>query len=97
MDVVERGVMTVHPTWPDHLLDLDEGSALPEDPSRRIGLGEGVLSAAPRPVARHQRLIMRLAIQLDALARDRWQVLPEFEVDAEAGVPVYLLVAPDHR
>ena len=94
MDLVERGVMTIHPTWPDHLLDLDEWSALPEDPSRRIELAEGVLFAAPRPVARHQRLIMRLASQLDALALGRWQVLPEFEVVVDAAAAATVRV-PD--
>ena len=58
--------MTVQPTWPDHLLDLDEWSALPEDSSRRFELAEGVLSVAPRPIARHQKLIKRIAAQLDA-------------------------------
>ena len=77
--------MTVQPTWPDHLLDLDEWSALPEDTSRRIELAEGVLLAAPRPIARHQKLIMRLAAQLDAARGGRFEVLPEYELVVESG------------
>lgn len=92
--------MTVQ-TWPDRLLDLDEWSALPEDSSRRIELAEGVLFVAPRPVSRHQKLIMRLAAQLDANARGRWEVRPEFEVVIDAGptatvrVPDVVLAPPD--
>ena len=93
--------MTVHPTWPDHLLDLDEWSALPEDPSRRIELAEGVLFVAPRPIFRHQMLIMRLAGQLDVAARGRWRVFPEVEVVVDAGpaptvrVPDLVVAPPD--
>ena len=32
--------MTVRPTWPGHLMDLDEWSALPEDSERRYELAE---------------------------------------------------------
>jgi Uma2 family endonuclease len=42
--------------WPDHLIGLEEWHALPEDTSRRFELVEGVLSVAPRPSPRHQRL-----------------------------------------
>lgn len=86
--------MTVQPTWPDHLLDLDEWSALPEDSSRRFELAEGVLSVAPRPIARHQKLIKRIAAQLDAASVGRFEALPEFELVVEGGAAATVRV-PD--
>ena len=93
--------MTVQPTWPDHLLSLDEWDALPEDSSRRTELAEGVLQVAPRPISRHQKLMMRLGAQLDATADGRFEVRPDFEVVVEGGAmatvraPDLVLAAPD--
>ncbi|MFC5063964.1 Uma2 family endonuclease [Actinomycetospora atypica] len=86
--------MTIQPMWPDHLLSLDEWSALPEDPSRRFELAEGVLVVAPRPVARHQKLIMRLGAQLDAARDGRYEVLPEYELVVDDGAAATVRV-PD--
>jgi hypothetical protein len=71
--------MTIQPMWPDHLLDLDEWSAL-ENSSRRFELAEGVLVVAPRPIRRQQKLIYRMASQLDDQAEGRFTVTPEFEL-----------------
>ena len=91
---VEGSVMTVLPTWPDHLLDLDEWCALPEDSSHRLELAEGVLVVAARPIARHQKLIMRLAAQLDAARDGRFEVLPEYELVVDPG-PAATVRVPD--
>lgn len=94
MGCVERGVVSVLPTWPDHLLDLDEWSALPEDSSRRVELAEGILHVSPRPVVRHQVLVMLLAGQLHASANKRWRAAPEVEVVVDSGPPATVRV-PD--
>ena len=77
--------MTIQPMWPDHLLSLDEWNALPEDSSRRFELSEGVLVVAPRPISRHQMLILRLGAQLDAARDGRYEVRPEFELVVDPG------------
>lgn len=84
--------MTVQPTRPDHLMSLDEWSALPEDSERRYELAEGVLQVAARPILRHQKLLLRLAAQLDATGR--FGVLPEVELVVDAGAPATVRV-PD--
>ena len=87
--------MTVHVTWPDRLLSLDEWNALPEDSSRRIELAEGVVQVVPRPIPRHQKLVMRLATQLDAGAQGRWQVFPEIEIVVDAAAAGATVRVPD--
>lgn len=37
-----EGEVTMQPTWPGHLMDLDEWNALPGDPERRYELALGV-------------------------------------------------------
>lgn len=86
--------MTVHMTWPDHLLSLDEWDALPEDSSRRIELAEGVIQVAARPLSRHQKLMMRLGAQFDAAADGRFEVRPDFEVVVDDGAAATVR-APD--
>lgn len=87
--------------WPGHLLDLAEWAALPEDTSRRIELAEGVLQVAPKPIPLHQRVVVRLATQLDERADGRWAAFADVEVvidDAPAAtvrVPDVVLVPPD--
>ena len=66
--------------WPDHLLSLAEWDALPDDPSRRYELIEGVLVVVPRPAALHQRAMVRLAAELDAQLPDRLTALADVEV-----------------
>lgn len=73
------------PTRPDHLLSLDEWIALPESSEWRFELAEGVPVMAARPIARHQRLVMRLGAQLDAARGGRFEVLPEFELVVSGG------------
>jgi Uma2 family endonuclease len=41
-------------TWPDHLLTLEEWTALPAEEGFRLELAEGLLVVSPRPYARHQ-------------------------------------------
>lgn len=86
--------MPAHMTWPDHLLDLDEWSALPEDPSWLIELAEGVLLVSPRPLVRHQKLVRLLLTQLHVGARGRWQALSEIAVVIDDGSPATVRV-PD--
>lgn len=86
--------MTIQPMWPDHLLSLDEWDALPEDSSRRFELAEGVLVVAPRPISRHQMLILRFGAQLDVAREGRYEVRPEFELVVDSG-PAATVRVPD--
>lgn len=89
----------MQPTRPGHLMDLDEWSALPEDSERRYELAEGVLQMVARPISRHQKLLLRLAAQLDAT--DRFAVRPEVELVVDDGpaatvrVPDIVVAPPD--
>ena len=71
--------------WPDHLIGLEEWHALPEDTSRRFELVEGVLSVAPRPSPRHQRLAGLLARAVDDSLPIEWCAVTEIEVVLEGG------------
>ncbi|MEJ2871639.1 Uma2 family endonuclease [Actinomycetospora sp. OC33-EN08] len=86
--------MTMQPTWPDHLLSLEEWSALPEDSERRFELAEGVLVVAARPIARHQKLVLRLGTQLETRSGGRYDVLPEYEMVVDDG-PAATVRVPD--
>lgn len=66
--------------WPDHLLDLDEWDALPEDASRRFELVEGVLMVSPRPRLRHQETVTALAGALRAALPGDLRAVTEIEV-----------------
>lgn len=72
--------MTALPSWPDHLLTLEEFAALPEDNTRRYELQEGILIVTPRPVSLHQRVLYHLRNQLDDQLPAEWEPLCEFEV-----------------
>lgn len=58
-------------------------AALPEDSEARFELQEGALVMSPRPIARHQRLLARLCIQLDSQLPDHLTLLPEVDIDLE--------------
>ena len=73
--------------WPDHLIGLEEWHALPEDNHRRFELVEGVLSVAPRPSPRHQRLVGLLARALDDALPADWCALTEIEIVVDAVAP----------
>ncbi|MGW5642168.1 Uma2 family endonuclease [Saccharopolyspora sp. NPDC003752] len=60
-------------SWPDHLLTLDEFTALPEDKSRHYELQEGVLTGAPRPSEWHQRMALSMAVALDDALPPEWE------------------------
>jgi Uma2 family endonuclease len=81
-------------SWPDHLLTLAEWEALPEDASRRYELVEGVLLVVPRPTPLHQRVMARLAVELDRQLPDALAALADVEVLVEAG-PIPTVRAPD--
>ena len=53
------------PTYPDHLLTLDDWVALPDHEQHHIEVCEGVLIASPPPGNRHDHAEMMLAMQLD--------------------------------
>ena len=72
--------MTALPSWPDHLLTLEEFAALPEDNTRRYELQEGILIVTPRPVSLHQRAMYHLRNSLDNQLPVEWEPLAEFEV-----------------
>lgn len=80
--------MTANPAWPsrppDHLIDLAEWDALPEDSSARYELVEGVMVAAPRPLPRHRDLVLELGGQLT-----------EFALADDAGAAYRLVATPD--
>lgn len=86
--------MTNAASWPDHLLDLDEWDALPEDEGRRVELVEGVLAVSPPPRFRHQSVMVHLAAQLEELGGRRWGALPDIEVVIEGG-PTPTVRVPD--
>ena len=73
---------------PDHLLDLAEWEALPEDDSARYELVEGVMVVSPPPVFRHEDIVFELCRQLRDDLGDGLTALPEVElvvVDGECG------------
>ncbi|TCN47363.1 Uma2 family endonuclease [Rhodococcus sp. SMB37] len=53
------------PSFPDHLLSLDEWARLPEYDRFHVELCEGVLVASPRPGSAHNHAALALALQLD--------------------------------
>jgi Uma2 family endonuclease len=53
------------PSFPDHLLGLDEWVRLPEYDSVHVEVCEGVLVASPRPGSAHDHVALALAMQLD--------------------------------
>ena len=72
--------MTAPPSWPDHLLTLEEFAALPEDNTHRYELQEGVLIASPRPVFVHQTVMQCLAMELNLQLPKSLGALTEVEV-----------------
>ncbi|MFI0468501.1 Uma2 family endonuclease [Saccharopolyspora sp. 5N102] len=60
---------------PDHLLTLDEFTALPEDKSRHYELQEGVLTGAPRPSGWHQRMALSMVVALDDALPPEWEAI----------------------
>jgi Uma2 family endonuclease len=79
--------MTALPSWPDHLLTLEEFAELPEDNTRRYELQEGILIVTPRPVSPHQRVMRRLLVELEVKLPEEWEPLGEFEVITGHRVP----------
>jgi Uma2 family endonuclease len=73
-------------SWPNHPLTLEEWEALPEDPTMRLELAEGMLVMSPRPVFLHQRAGMRLGNRFD-------EELPA-ELTAVTDVEVVVVDAP---
>lgn len=80
-------------SFPQHPLPwtIEELLALPEDNSQRLELVDGAVVVSPAPDRRHQRLLCRLVVQLDA-------ALPR-ELAVEPGINVVLsekrLLIPD--
>ncbi|MDL5158626.1 Uma2 family endonuclease [Actinomycetospora termitidis] len=73
------------PRPPDHLIDLAEWEALPEDDSARYELVEGVMVVSPRPALRHQDLVFEFCAQLRAQLGDALTALPEVELVVDDG------------
>ena len=82
-------VSTASSAWPagppDHLLDLAEWEALPEDTSARFELVEGVMVVSPRPSYRHQDLVHRLCGQLRDQLPEDLTALPEIDLVVDDG------------
>jgi Uma2 family endonuclease len=72
--------MSTVPWPPNHLLTVEEFTALPEDNSRRYELEEGVLIVSPRPVEQHQRTIYRLVPALNEQLPLEWEAHGEVEM-----------------
>lgn len=72
--------MSTLPWPPNHLLTVEEFTALPEDNSRRYELEEGVLIVSPRPVEPHQRTIYRLVPALNDQLPREWEAHGEVEM-----------------
>ena len=70
---------------PDHLIDLAEWEALPEDGSARYELVEGVMVVSPRPVFRHQDIVFELCRQLRDHLAGGLTALPEVELVVDDG------------
>jgi Uma2 family endonuclease len=68
------------PSFPDHLLTLDEWAALPEYERYRIELCEGVLVVSPHPGYLHQHVAFALVDVLDRQLPDELCVLGDVEV-----------------
>lgn len=68
------------PSYPDHLLTLEEWVALPESEQHLLEVCEGVLVAVPRPGVAHDHAEMTLAMQLDGQLPDALCVLGGVEV-----------------
>jgi len=79
---------------PDHLLTLEEWDALPPDTFRRCELVEGVLIMVPAPAPLHQRVMVRLAADLDGQLPDDLTALADVDVLLDARHPVTVR-APD--
>jgi Uma2 family endonuclease len=72
---------------PGHLLSLAEWDSLPDDPSQRFELSEGVLVVIAKPSMRHQRVGRRLATLLEDQLPLEWTVETDVAVVCEAGFP----------
>jgi Uma2 family endonuclease len=83
--------------WPDHLLSLTEWDTLTDDPGRRFELIEGVLIVVPRPAPLHQRVMVRLAAELDrqlpdtltAVADVEWSSTPSTRQPSESRMSLW--------
>ncbi|WP_218025017.1 Uma2 family endonuclease [Nocardia pseudovaccinii] len=73
--------------WPDHLLTLDDWIALPEDNSRGYELVAGVLIVSPRPMAKRQDAVWRLAAQLQPQLPTVWDVVIQAELVIDPSSP----------
>lgn len=74
------GVEVNGPSFPDHLLGLDEWVDLPEYDRFHVELCEGVLAVSPRPGPAHDHAALALALQLDEQLPDNLCVLGGVEV-----------------
>jgi Uma2 family endonuclease len=79
---------------PDHLLDLAEWEALPEDNARNYELQEGVLIANPKSHVLHQRVATRLMTELYHQLPLEWDVVGSVEVVTAPDFPASVRV-PD--
>ncbi|MCK8670708.1 Uma2 family endonuclease [Rhodococcus sp. HM1] len=68
------------PSFPDHLLTVDEWAALPEYERYRLELSEGVLVVSPHPGYLHQHVTFALVDALAEQLPDELCVLGDVEV-----------------
>jgi len=80
--------------FPDHLLNVEEFSQLPEDNSRRYELQEGVLIVSPRAAWLHQRVLLHLTWALQPQLPAECPMATDMEVVVDAGFPATIRV-PD--
>lgn len=68
--------------FPQHpaVWTLDEVLALPEDQGGRVELVDGTVVVSPAPTSKHQRVLHRLQVDLDAAVPPEYELLPGVNV-----------------
>lgn len=75
------------PNTPDHLLTIAEYAALGETEPGYTELIEGRLLMSPSPVPDHNIAVLELATQLRPQLPDRYECIPDMDVDLELAPP----------
>lgn len=76
------------PTFPDHLLTVQQWDALPEQTYRWAELAEGVLEVVPGPTLAHQFALSRVMTQIATAAADAgYALLPSVAAVIDAAFP----------
>jgi len=82
------------PSYPNHLLTLEEYDALPEDELHHYELLEGILIVSPRAASYHQEVAFYLMMELYRQLPRQWKLVSDVEVVLRSEFPPTLR-APD--